>query len=223
MDLYRSSLWNNFRQEVIRLDGGVCVRCGRGPSEGVNLQVHHKHYRPGHKPWEYPHDACETLCSGCHAVEHGKIAPRFGWEHVGYEDLGEPNGTCDYCGTAIRHVFLVQHEKWPTMEVGEICCDNLTSTQVASGHMDSLRRFTARQKRFVSSPRWEMDSSGTHQIRQGDVRLAVVPVDGRFKLRVNGQLGKLTFLSLLDAKMKAFERIESGAIDAYFKKVLDDR
>jgi len=53
--------------------------------------------------------------------------------------------------------------------------------------------------------------------------LAVVPVDGRFKLRVNGQLGKLTFLSLLDAKMKAFERIESGAIDAYFKKVLDDR
>ena len=159
MKPYRSTDWKEFRNDVIRLDGGVCVRCSRGPSDGVVLQVHHKQYLFGHKPWEYPYELCETLCRGCHAAEHGKIMPRFGWDQVGWDDLGDLTGKCDYCGTEIRYVFLIQHKKWHTMEVGEICCDNLTCSQVASEHMESIRRFSARRKRFVSSSRWMIDKS----------------------------------------------------------------
>jgi hypothetical protein len=33
------------------------------------------------------------------------------------------HGECEYCGTQIRHSFLVEHEKWRAMEVGEQCSD----------------------------------------------------------------------------------------------------
>ena len=217
MNRYRSADWKAFRNEVIRLDGGRCVRCCRSPSDGVVLQVHHKRYSFGLKPWEYPHDLCETLCRGCHAEEHGKIIPRFDWEHVGYDDLGEPSGACDYCGTSIRYVFLVQHEKWSAMEVGEICCDNLTCTLAASEHMDSARRHMERRKRFVSSCRWSNDEAGACWIRQNSIALRVIPIDGAFKLHVNGTLGRLVFQSIIDAKMKAFDLIESGTIARYFR------
>lgn len=92
MNPYRSNQWKAFREQIIELDGRVCVRCGRNASAEVILHVHHKHYVAGRKPWEYPYNQCETLCSGCHAAEHGKIRPPFGWEHIGYEDLGDVIG-----------------------------------------------------------------------------------------------------------------------------------
>ncbi|MCX7257277.1 MAG: hypothetical protein NTZ64_11205 [Polaromonas sp.] len=127
MKPYRSREWKIFRNEVIRLDGGACSNCGKTASDGAILQVHHKQYFSGRSPWDYPYNLCETLCKGCHAAEHGLIPPKFGWEHVGWDDLGELNGICECCGTSIRYIFLVQHPKWNPMEVGEICCDNLTS------------------------------------------------------------------------------------------------
>src|SRR5260370_34736417 len=138
MQSYDNTKWKTFRGEVIRLDGGVCVRCHRGNADGVVLQVHHKIYFPGLKPWEYDYECCETLCKGCHAEEHGKIPPRFGWEFIGGHDLEDLVGTCEFCGTAIRHVCLVQHEKWTAFDVGEVCCDNITCTQIPTDHVDSL-------------------------------------------------------------------------------------
>lgn len=52
-NLYASEKWANFRAKVIALDGGECVACGRSVSDGVVLQVHHKLYISGRKPWEY--------------------------------------------------------------------------------------------------------------------------------------------------------------------------
>lgn len=218
MDHYKSALWLEFRKEVIQLDGGICVRCLRGAEDGVVLNVHHKQYLLGHKPWEYPHHLCETLCCGCHAAEHGKIPPRFGWVHMGYEDLGEPLSTCDLCGTSIRHVFFVQHEKWIAMQVGEICCDHLTDTQVASDHMDSVHRYTDRRKRYVDSPRWKIDKFGNNCIRQKGINLSILRSENSFKLKVNEIIGKLVFRSELEVKIKAFDLMESGAIDTYLNK-----
>ena len=65
------------------------------------------------------------------------------------------DGKCELCGTDIRYVFLVSIEGWPTMEVGEICCDNLTSSEMASNHLDSVKRYESRRRTFVASKRWK--------------------------------------------------------------------
>lgn len=218
MTPYDSKTWKSFRDEVISLDGEACSICGRTQKDGVVLQVHHKQYIRGFKPWEYPLELCATLCRGCHAAEHGKIPPKFGWEHIGYDDLGDLTGTCECCGNSIRYVFLVQHEKWGAMEVGEICCDNLTSTQVASNIMESKRRFADRLKRFISSVRWSELPSGIHHIIQDKIRIAIIPHNEVFKLRINGKLGKSEYTSILNAKKSVFELIESGVIREFLEK-----
>lgn len=215
---YRSSQWSDYRKKVIALDGGKCRECGRSAADGAVLQVHHTTYIEGKAPWEYPYEVCSTLCKGCHAAAHGIIPPKFGWEYAGYDDLGGLNGTCECCGTAIRYVFLVQHPNWRTMEVGEVCCDNLTSSSVATNFMESQRRYQDRLKRFVSSKRWVTLPSGTQRIAQKKICLEIVPKDGGFKIRMEGFLGTLQFSSDLEAKIKAFAAIESGQAKTYIHK-----
>lgn len=218
MDPYRTKEWAAFRAEVIRLDGNKCLRCGRGPDDGVILQVNHKQYLQDRKPWEYPYDLCETICKGCHAASHGLIPPKFGWEFAGYDDLGDLDGRCEFCGTEIRYVFLIDHQDWRPMEVGEICCDNLTSTRAASNLMESKRRYADRLKRFISSSRWRPGEKGIEFIRQGKTNVEVVPLDNAFKLRIESYMGKKLYPTLIDAKAKAFELIESGEIKKFLSK-----
>jgi hypothetical protein len=142
--------------------------------------------------------------------------PQFGWEHFGdFDDLGAPDGECELCGTSIRYVFPVYHSKWGTMEVGEVCCDHLTSSDYASNQI----KHQARRTRFVFSPRWSAGKSGTTSITQKGVALSIVPDGSSYKLRMNGRHGKLRFGSVLEAKIKAFDLIDSGIVGAYLLKV----
>lgn len=218
MQPYSSEKWKTYRKEVIRLDGNQCVRCGRTASEGAVLQVHHKYYIPNRMPWEYPHDACEAICKRCHAEEHGKILPSFGWKYLGDHDREDLTGSCDNCSTAIRYEFLIFHPKWGFMEVGEICCDNLTSTSIASNHMESVRRYNGRRKRFVDSSRWVLNRSGNLHIRQQKITAEIIVSGSTYKLQMNGRLGKLTFDDITEAKMIAFDSIESGKVANYLAK-----
>jgi len=215
---YNRKHWQEYRKEVIELDGGVCVRCKRGPLQGAVLQVHHKAYLSGKLPWEYPYDLCETLCKGCHAGEHGIVRPFSDWEFIGYDDLEEPIGKCELCGTSIRYVFFVQHEKWPSLEVGEICCDHLTSTTAASDHMDSLRRFESRQKRFIQSKRWMPCDNGAFSIYQKGANLIVEPIGESYRLLVDKTEGKRRFQSITEAKTFAFDLFENGKLEKFLEK-----
>ena len=103
---YRGPQWEAFRQQIIEADGYCCVRCGREAGDIV-LQVHHKQYYPGRALWDYPPGHCETLCSGCHAREHGIVRPDEGWSYAFDEDLGELDGACDVCSTALRYRFYI--------------------------------------------------------------------------------------------------------------------
>ena len=218
MRRYQRQEWRRFRAEVIELDGGVCVKCKRGPLEGAVLQVHHKEYLPGRMPWEYPYELCETLCKGCHAGEHGLVRPFSNWVCVGQDDLGDVSGECELCGNGIRHVFFLQHEKWPALEVGETCCDHLTDTTVASDYMDSVRRISARRTRFVRSPRWKQFGSSSVKLSQMGATVMVEPSGVEFRLCVNGTHGKQRFLSIEDAKGKAFDLFEDGRMEAFLKR-----
>lgn len=211
--VYRDKQWVEYRESVFEMDGYACVKCGRSPPEVV-LQVHHKFYERGKLPWDYPPNACETLCKGCHAREHGEIRPNDGWMLYAQDDLGGLNGECECCGTSIRHVFYIQHEKWEPMAVGTVCCDSLTGTSDATEH----RKLLERKKRFISSKRWKLSPLG-RRIKQGRfLEIEIQHKDGEYRIHMNGIGGLKTFNSELAAKELAFELIECGKAQTFAVK-----
>ena len=65
-DYLRSDAWRQRRNDALRRDGFVCVRC----SGRKRLEVHHLTYaRMGH---EEPNDLV-TLCSACHQAQHKTV------------------------------------------------------------------------------------------------------------------------------------------------------
>lgn len=214
---YSSKNWRQFRLEVIEMDGGVCVRCGRGPSAGAILQVHHKQYLVGKAPWDYPYEFCETLCQGCHAREHGKIRPSDGWECMGFDDLGDISGECEVCGTSMRYVFHIVHRKWPSLEVGEVCCDHLTGVTSASDYMRKIQNEKTRRKTFVQSNRWKFDAFGTAHIRQKGLDISIKKNNG-FQIVAAGVEGKQRFGELSEAKSFIFDLFENDALANFLRK-----
>lgn len=63
--------WQKRRLEIFQRDGWQCRRCGDDQTE---LVVHHKFYKPGAAPWEYPGRDLTTLCVNCHEQTHGVMA-----------------------------------------------------------------------------------------------------------------------------------------------------
>ena len=214
---YIESQWKVFRQYVIELDGYKCRQCGRGQDE-VTLQVHHKEYKPGLKAWEYPTADCFTLCKGCHAQTHGIIQPTFGWEYIGDEDLGDLIGTCENrgCGADIIYSFTVFHQKWGTLQVGTVCCDNLTDSEIASNLKESKLKFESRKQRFTTSKRWTSNGF-LHKIKQGLFDIEIFETENEFSLKINGKKSKIKHKTLLAAKTRVFEIIEDGQLMNFFK------
>jgi len=213
---YHNSLWIEFRESIIELDGHKCSVCGRGRNEVV-LQVHHLKYIAGRKPWEYAADECKTLCKGCHASEHGIIMPKFGWEYIGEEDLGDLIGICDNCNSALRHLFYIFHENWGTIGVGTHCCDTLTDSKIASNLIESQKRFDERKKRFFISKRWK-DEDGILKIKQGNFSVEIRKVNSEYYLEINHLKSKKAYKSLEEAQSKVFDVIESGELVNYLIK-----
>lgn len=210
---YSTKKWKEFRAEVMELDQGRCRQCGRGTNGDVVLQVHHLRYKPQSPPWDYRYEDCETLCKGCHASVHGHIRPRFGWDFVHEEDLGDLSGTCELCGTSIRYVFWVHHPHWEPLGAGTICCDHLTGTTLATEKM----KFNDRVKCFIISNRWKTSPDGI-VIRQKGIMLEVIRQAGGFKLRMNGKTGNIIYPNEDAAKEKALKAIEDGSAIRFLQK-----
>ena len=218
MKHYRTIAWNSYREEIIEADGGCCTQCGRGREDGVVLQVHHKRYIKGRMPWEYAFSDCETLCKGCHAIEHGLIPPREGWELIGDDDLGDLVGECELCGTAIRYVFLVQHENWPALEVGTVCCDHLTGNDEASKYMKGIKSHEKRLETFINSKRWrEIGKNAIMNTMKTEIH--IVSYGNCFRIIVGNKAGKLEFPTMLQAKRKLFDLRETGQLERYLRTV----
>jgi hypothetical protein len=208
MSTYKQIEWKIFRQSVIELDGYKCRQCGRAENE-VTLQVHHVEYINGLRAWEYPTNSCITLCKGCHAQTHGIIQPTFGWEYIGDDDLGDLIGTCENrgCSSKIRYSFTVFHQNWGTLEVGTVCCDNLTSSQNAS----NLIKIEGRKQRFLNSKRW-IEIAGNHKLKQGLFQIEIFEIEDKYSIKINGIKSTKRYNSITDAKSKIFEIIENGQL-----------
>ncbi|HJV26718.1 MAG TPA: hypothetical protein VJ673_13605 [Aromatoleum sp.] len=113
---------------------------------------------------------------------------------------------------------MVDHPHWRPMEVGTDCCDNLTSTEIASEFMESKRRHVERLKRFVSSSRWKVGPGGIHFIRHNRLSIEILPDSGKFRLRIEGRRGKRLFSEIFEARRFVFQVIESGQLNEYMLK-----
>jgi|SRR6185436_14576533 len=75
-ELLKMPEWFRRRAEIIELANRKCHDCGAcqigcescdfHDMPLVALEVHHKYYVRGRKPWEYPDEALESLCHECH-------------------------------------------------------------------------------------------------------------------------------------------------------------
>ncbi len=61
--LLRDPRWQKRRLEIMGRDDFTCMSCARADK---TLNVHHRYYLRGHKPWEYDDDCLVTLCQDCH-------------------------------------------------------------------------------------------------------------------------------------------------------------
>lgn len=61
------------------------------------LNVHHKYYIAGKKPWEYDNDALITLCQDCHGLEH-KTKQTPVYRDIHFNDISGYAQICDRCG-----------------------------------------------------------------------------------------------------------------------------
>ncbi len=213
MHWYRTKEWQEFRAKIIELDGFKCVQCNRHQKDGAILQVHHKVYIRGKKPWEYAPDDCETLCKRCHAEKHEIVFPRFNWVCVAEDDLGDLIGTCDVCDTEIRYVFTLEHENWFSVDVGTDCCDRMTGTQIAS----EWRKRLERKRRFLKSKRWKPTPHGPSiKLEASDVSVAKSGL--KYKIGVNGRVGRKEFDDEIAARTHVFKIFSDGQLKEWISK-----
>lgn len=225
---YRDSRWRSKRDSILERDHCICVRCGKEftPSE---LHVHHLNYVKGRKAWEYPDLELVTLCKGCHSKEHGILPPDGGWEYCGEDDLGSLSGECERCGREIRYEHQIYHPKWGYLIVGSGCADILTNSSEASEEEERCKKRAQRYRRYVNSSRWKHHKNGYfieldgYQIKIWE-HLPYYNIQIKFSLwekgkhRLESLSSKKKYLSLEDAKERAFITITDGSLSRYISK-----
>jgi hypothetical protein len=66
-ELLKSPHWQKKRLEILEAANWSCDNCG---DKEKTLNVHHRIYIKGRKPWEYENDQLEALCEECHKTHH---------------------------------------------------------------------------------------------------------------------------------------------------------
>ena len=151
---YNNEDWHKFSNAVKYRDNYQCLKCGKRDSETI-LQTHHKIYKYGLEPWEYPLSDCITLCKGCHAKEHGLIEPSDGWTLISIDDLGGLYGICEKrgCGNDIRYEHSIYHPNFGYLSVGSTCVEYLTQEdQFTSAEVLKVLK---KISEFISQSTWE--------------------------------------------------------------------
>ena len=101
------------------------------------------------------------------------------------------------------------------MEVGTVCCDILTESESASAYTRAQKRRENRTKRFVESTRWK-NENGIFKIKQMGFRVEIIPYENGYSIVINDTNGKTKYKNIIEAKLKVFSFIESGAANKYF-------
>jgi hypothetical protein len=69
-ELYKRPEWQKKRLEVMQASGFACSECF---AKDKTLNVHHRFYKKGSKPWEYDTAELACLCETCHEIASEKL------------------------------------------------------------------------------------------------------------------------------------------------------
>ena len=208
-NLLKKEEWKTFRSRILELDNYTCTKCDTCyKEEPSNLNIHHKVYYRGLRPWEYNPEDVTTYCRRCHAEEHNLLEmPKFGWEYIGMEDLGNLVGRCDYCDSQLRYQHTVYHPSVGYLYVGATCANSLTESQEAS-------ELEKREKRKRSSlKKWEKGEDGMLFRNFNKNRFEIHTNGDSFTIKIDGYVLDESFLSINEAKCFAFELYVNGMIN----------
>ena len=89
-ELLKDPRWIKRRNEILSRDNNTCQFCG---CQDKYMHVHHKQYREGCLPWEYPDNMLVTLCEDCH-----------NWVHL--------NRNIHNIDVRVGQVFRHEHSDW---------------------------------------------------------------------------------------------------------------
>jgi hypothetical protein len=215
-DSYSAQQWKVFRAKVIEKDFGRCSLCERTREEGIILQVHHKIYFPGRKPWDYEFSMVQTLCKRCHSIEHGIIPPMSGWDYHWSNDIGDISGKCDYCEKPLRHEHLITHQKWPALIVGSMCCDKLTGT----GNGKKYEQLLNRERIFKKLERWTTSTNGAETRHHGNI-IVISRSDLGYTLSINKTIGRKIFETFEDAQNHYLVILHNGSLNNFLQSNLN--
>lgn len=149
--------------------------------------------------------------------------PQSGWTSIGSDDLGEIAENCELCGQDIRYVFAIEHPAWVAMAVGTDCCDRLTGNSEASTYQDAYLKKVEARKRFVGSKRWETLANGDFHIRQQKIDVVIRSDGNEFVIFMDQAEGKRRYDSILEAKIRVFDTINSGEAKEFLDRRMDQR
>lgn len=81
-ELLKHPKWQKKRLEILEAANFECECCG---GKDKTLHVHHKYYKKGLKPWEYPDHSLLCLCEDCHILYHNQ-KEKLSWV-IGFLDF----------------------------------------------------------------------------------------------------------------------------------------
>ena len=81
---------------------------------------------------------CSQQSIGTQAIKRTRKAiwnkpgiPHTNWTYLHEDDLEDPSGSCEMCGTSIRYAVTLVHDDYGELVVGRKCADKLTWQQPA--------------------------------------------------------------------------------------------
>lgn len=125
--LLRHPEWQKKRLAVMEAAGFACCRCG---TDDVTLNVHHRYYIKGRKPWEYPDEHLDCFCEDCHKEVHAKLEElKLLMGDLGYSHIDDHIAVCK---TILIRSYEQRHSLKSTEEIDAVAkAYRLTFTEVA--------------------------------------------------------------------------------------------
>ena len=104
-------------------------------------------------------------------------------------------------------MHALRHPDWKNIVyVGRICASNLSGNPEVNTAERRLRNRAQRRQSFAKLKTWKISAKANEWIKyQGHHIVLIGWSDGKYRLRIDGELGKIHFATPKDAKMKTFD------------------
>lgn len=161
-ELLKSPPWQKKRLEMLEASGWSCDNCG---NDKETLNVHHRVYIKGRKPWEYDASQLQVLCQTCHKTHH---------EVEGAFKLAVADSS--FCLMSIGAGFLDASMGLP--EESEIICSEGCPDMLDAGRVANLFFYAKRETKLKAIMLLLEGRQALSPIEEGLIYRYTLPVKG---------------------------------------------